>query len=227
VTANVSGEQSKPVDPSVLLNVSILATSGQSSGPVGPVVTAATATATAASVPTAQPTPVPTTAGAQARPGSQTASTTEQTPVTGGSGCDGLEEYQTAFDDAYMNVALQNGDALAFLMSLQQSDSSQNMFEQMTSEQATAMSAFYLALADEIETITPPPFAADWHAVQIEIFRALGDFTGNIASQGLTIASMQASPVLVDLTSKSDAALASAVAVCADFQSWATGESEE
>jgi cyclophilin family peptidyl-prolyl cis-trans isomerase len=227
VTANVSGEQSKPVDPSVLLNVSILATSGQSSGPVGPVVTAATATATAASVPTAQPTPVPTTAGAQARPGSQTASTTEQTPVTGGSGCDGLEEYQTAFDDAYMNVALQNGDALAFLMSLQQSDSSQNMFEQMTSEQATAMSAFYLALANEIETITPPPFAADWHAVQIEIFRALGDFTGNIASQGLTIASMQASPVLVDLTSKSDAALASAVAVCADFQSWATGESEE
>jgi cyclophilin family peptidyl-prolyl cis-trans isomerase len=116
VTANVSGEQSKPVDPSVLLNVSILATSGQSSGPVGPVVTPATATA--ASVPTAQPTPVPTTAGAQARPGSQTASTTEQTPVTGGSGCDGLEEYQTAFDDAYMNVALQNGDALAFLMSL-------------------------------------------------------------------------------------------------------------
>jgi cyclophilin family peptidyl-prolyl cis-trans isomerase len=227
VTANVSGEQSKPVDPSVLLNVSILATSGQSSGPVGPVVTAATATATAASVPTAQPTPVPTTAGAQARPGSQTASTTEQTPVNGGSGCDGLEEYQTAFDDAYMNVALQNGDALAFLMSLQQSDSSQNMFEQMTSEQATAMSAFYLALADEIETITPPPFAADWHAVQIEIFRALGDFTGNIASQGLTIASMQASPVLVDLTSKSDAALATAFAVCADFQSWATGESEE
>jgi hypothetical protein len=97
----------------------------------------------------------------------------------------------------------------------------------MTTEQATAMSEFYYALADAIELITPPSFAVEWHAAPIEIFRALGDFTGNIASQGLTIASMQASPVLVDLTSKSDAALASAVAVCADFQSWATGESEE
>ncbi|HET9662091.1 MAG TPA: peptidylprolyl isomerase [Thermomicrobiales bacterium] len=227
VTANVSGEQSKPVDPSILLNVSILATGGQSGDPVGPVVTAATTTATAAAVPTAQPTPVPTTAGAQARPGSQTASTTGQTPDTGGSGCDGMEEYQTAFDDAYMNVALQNGDALAFLMSLQQSDSSQNMFEQMTTEQATAMSEFYYALADAIELITPPSFAVEWHAAQIEIFRALGEFTANIASQGLTIASMQASPVMVDLTGRSDAALASAIAVCADFQSWATGETEE
>ena len=112
-------------------------------------------------------------------------------------------------------------------MSLQDSDGSQNMFEQMTAEQATAMSAFYLALADEIGKITPPAFAAEWHAVQIEIFRALGDFTANIASQGLTIASMQASPVMIDLTGKSDAALASAVAACADFAAWANGETEE
>jgi cyclophilin family peptidyl-prolyl cis-trans isomerase len=231
--ANSSGEQSKPVDPSVLLNVSILATGDQTGAPAGPVVTTPTATTVAA--PTAQPTAVPpsvtATTGAQARPGSQTASTTTgqtpETPATGGSGCEGFEEYQTAFDDAYFNTALQNGDALAFLMSLQQSDGSQNMFEQMTAEQATAMSAFYLALAGEIGKITPPPFAAEWHAVQIEIFQALGEFTANIASQGLTIASMQASPVLIDLTGKSDAALAGAVALCADFEAWASGETEE
>jgi hypothetical protein len=89
------------------------------------------------------------------------------------------------------------------------------------------MSAFYLALADEIGKITPPPFAAEWHAVQIEIFQALGEFTANIASQGLTIAAMQASPVLNDLTTRSDAALAGAVALCADFEAWASGETEE
>jgi cyclophilin family peptidyl-prolyl cis-trans isomerase len=230
VVANSSGEQSKPVDPSILLNISILATGDQSGAPAGPVVTGPTPTTVA--VPTAQPTAVPpaatATTGAQARPGSQSASTTAtQPPATGGSGCEGLEDYQSAFDDAYFNTALQNGDALAFLMSLQDSDGSQNMFEQMTAEQATAMSAFYLALADEIGKITPPAFAAEWHAVQIEIFRALGDFTANIASQGLTIASMQASPVLIDLTGKSDAALASAVAACADFAAWASGETEE
>jgi peptidyl-prolyl cis-trans isomerase B (cyclophilin B) len=227
VTANASGEQSKPVDPSVLISVAILSPVEQSGTSVGPVITAPTATA--AAIPTAEPTAVPTVAastGAQSRPGNQTASTV-QSPVTGGTDCDGMEDYQTAFDDAYLNVALQNGDALAFLMSLQNSDSSQSMFEQMTAEQAAAMSTFYYALADEITLITPPAFAAEWHGVQIEIFRALGDFTGNIATQGLTIASMQASPVLIDLTTRSDAALASAIAVCADFQAWATGEVDE
>jgi cyclophilin family peptidyl-prolyl cis-trans isomerase len=224
VTSNSSGEQSKPVDPSILLNVSILATGDQTSGPVGPAITAPTAT----TVPPAVPTAMPTTADAQARPGNQAASTTAgQTPVTGGSGCEGLEEYQTAFDDAYMSVALQNSEALAFLMSLQQGDASQNMFEQMTTEQATAMSAFYLALADEIGKITPPPFAAEWHAVQIEIFQALGEFTANIASQGLTIAAKQATPDQNDLTTRSDPALAGAVALCADFEAWASGETEE
>jgi hypothetical protein len=38
---------------------------------------------------------------------------------------------------------------------------------------------------------------------------------------------MQASPVLNDLTTRSDAALAGAVALCADFEAWASGETEE
>ena len=110
VVANSSGEQSKPVDPSILLNISILATGDQSGAPAGPVVIGPTPTTVA--VPTAQPTAVPpaatATTGAQARPGSQSASTTAtQPPATGGSGCEGLEDYQSAFDDAYFNTALQ------------------------------------------------------------------------------------------------------------------------
>ena len=58
--------------------------------------------------------------------------------------------------------------------------------------------------------ITPPAFAAEWHAVQIEIFRALSEFTANISSQGLMIASIQASSVMGDLSSRSDAALLAA-----------------
>ncbi len=123
-----------------------------------------------------------------------------------------------------MATALANSDALAFLMSLQNSTSSESMFQQMTATQAAAMSAFYTALADAIALITPPAFAAQWHSVQIEIFRALGEFTGNIASQGLTIASMQASPIITDLIGKSDTALAAAVAGCSAFQAWASGE---
>lgn len=222
VTASASGEQSKPVDPSILLNVSI--TSGaQGATTEGPVIAAPTATTIA--VATAVPT-VASAGGAQSRPGGSTASTnpTAVTGVTGSAGCEGFEEYKTAFDDAYMNTALANGDALAFLMSLQSSTSSESMFEQMTPEQAAAMSEFYAALADAIALITPPPFAAQWHSVQIEIFRALSEFTGNIASQGLTIASLQASPIMSDLIDRSDAALAAAVASCADFQSWASGE---
>ena len=79
--ANSSGEQSKPVDPSILLNVSILATGDQSGAPVGPAVTGPSPTTVA--VPTAQPTAVSpaatATTGAQARPGSQAASTTSST----------------------------------------------------------------------------------------------------------------------------------------------------
>jgi len=110
-------------------------------------------------------------------------------------------------------------------MSLQDSDTTQSIFEQMTADQASAMSAFYYGLADTIGQISPPPYAAEWHSVQIEIFRALGDFTGNIASQGLTLASIQASPVLIDLTNRSDTAISNAAAVCAEFAPWAAGES--
>ena len=94
----------------------------------------------------------------------------------------------------------------------------------MTPEQAEALSAFYFALADSIGQITPPPFAEEWHQVQIEIFQALGEFTANIATQGLMLASMQMSSRMQDLTGRSNEATESAAAVCADFRAWATGE---
>ena len=210
VTATASGEQSKPIDPSILLNVTIAA-SPPANQPAGPVVAAPTATTDPGD--------------AQSRPGSL--SPTNPVPATLETGCSGLEDYENAFDDTYLQTALQNAEAFAFLVSLQESDGSQSMFELMTSAQASAMSAFYHSLAGAIAQIEPPPFAAEWHAVQIEIFQALGDFTGNIASQGLTLAAMQASNVLDELIERSDAALANAVAACADFQAWANGESGE
>lgn len=217
VTSTPSGEQSKPIDPAVLSSVTIQP-SGPTGAPVGPVVAPPTATAI--------PTTAPATGDAQTRPSSLPAATT-QTPASDVAGCAGFDEYTSAFDDAYFQTALQYPDALAFLMSLQDSDNTQSIFEQMTADQASAMSAFYFGLADTIGQITPPPYAAEWHGVQIEIFRALGDFTGNIASQGLTLASIQASPVLIDLTNRSDEAIPGATAVCAEFGPWASGESGE
>ncbi len=213
VTPTASGEASKPVDPSVLLNVTI--TTGEpANAPAGPVLTTPVATMPAAPSDTAQ-----------TRPGSLPATAP---PVTASlePGCAGFDAYQTAFDDAYVDTAVENPDALAFLMSLQ-NDPSQSMFEQMTAAQANAMSVFYHALADAMAQIPPPPFAAEWHSVQIEIFRALGDFTAKIASQGLTLASMQAAPVLNDLVDRSDAAAASAAGSCAEFEAWASGEQAE
>jgi peptidylprolyl isomerase len=213
VQANPDGEQTKPVDPTVLLNVTIEAG-------IEPAPTTEAPTVQPAATTVVVPTPTVATGSAQDRPGGTTAGTT-----AGSGDCAGLEEYESAFDDAYMSAAFANPDALSFLMGLQEGGS-QNMFEEMTPEQAEALSAFYFALADSIGQIAPPPFAAEWHQVQIEIFQALGEFTANIATQGLTLASMQVSSRLQELTDRSNTATESAAAVCADFRAWATGEAE-
>ncbi len=233
VQAQLDGEQSKPVDPAILLNVTIQVATGTATS-VGPVITAPTQTPvvvvqpTQASQPTAVPTQGAVTGDAQGRPGGSTVatSTTEVSGATGtdAAGCAGFTDYQAAFDDAYTTAAVANPEALAFLLEAQSNPEVQNIFEEITPEEATALSGFYLSLADGIQAITPPAYAAEWHAVQIDIFRALGEFTANIATQGLTIASMQASSAMGDLSSRSDAAVATATAVCADFAAWATGE---
>jgi len=89
------------------------------------------------------------------------------------------------------------------------------------------VSGFYSSLADALAAISPPAFVAEWHTVQVEIFRALSEFTANISSQGLTIASMQASAAMGDLSSRSDAAVVAANAVCDEFLAWAEGSEEE
>ncbi len=230
VQAQLDGEQSKPVDPAILLKVTIQAESGTSTS-VGPVVTAPTQTpvvATQAPQPTTVPTQEVSTGDAQGRPGGSTAPTTatQAAGTTGAetTGCAGFPEYQAAFDDAYTTAAITNPDALAFLLEAQSNPETQNIFEDITPEEATALSGFYLALADGIEAIIPPPYAAEWHAVQIEIFRALGEFTANIATQGIMFASMQASSAMGDLSTRSDAAATAATAICGDFAAWANGD---
>lgn len=232
VQAQSDGEQSNPVDPTMVISVSISG-SGQSTG-VGPVVTMPTQTPMAPAQPTETPPPTvaptqATSAGdAQGRPGGSTASTTGIDPATSGAtGCTGFPEYQAAFDDAYTTAAVANPVALAFLFEAQSNPEIDNIFEAMTQEEATAVSEFYLSLADALATIAPPSFVAEWHGIQIEIFRALGEFTGNIASQGLTIASMQAAPVMNDLSSRSDVAMREANAICGEFEAWAMGSEED
>jgi cyclophilin family peptidyl-prolyl cis-trans isomerase len=237
VQAQLDGEQSKPVDPSVLLSVTIQTAAGAPTA-VGPVVTVPTQTPPVVAQPTEAPPPPaePTQAttpdsSAQGRPGGSTAATSPTavagTTGTDATGCAGFPEYQSAFDGAYTSAAVANPEALAFLLEAQSNPDVQNIFEDITPEEATALSGFYLSLADAIAAITPPAFAAEWHAVQVEIFRALGEFSGNIATQGLMFASMQASSTMGDLSTRSDAAAAAANAACADFAAWATGEEAE
>ena len=234
VQAQVDGEQSKPIDPTMVLTVSIASAPGETSG-VGPALTVPTQTPvpapqpTEVAPPTAEPTQATSAGDAQGRPGGSTATTTgtDTTATSAATGCTGFPEYQDAFDDAYTTAAVANPVALAFLFEAQSNPEVQNIFEEMTSEEATAVSGFYSSLADALALITPPAFAAEWHAVQIEIFRALSEFTANISSQGLMIASIQASSVMGDLSSRSDAALLAANAVCGDFLAWAEGSEEE
>ncbi len=240
VQAQTDGEQSKPVEPTTVLSVAVQnATAGSTAA--GPVVAAPTQTPVVAAQPTqpataptqtpavaTQPTATTTAGAAQGRPGGSTASA-NPTGVAGAAetGCAGFEEYQAAFEEAYTTAAIANPEALAFLLEAQNNPETQNIFEEITPEEATALSGFYLSLSDGIALITPPAFAAEWHAAQIEIFRALGEFTANIASQGLTIASMQASAVMSDLSSRADAGVVAAEAACAGFAVWATGEEPE
>jgi cyclophilin family peptidyl-prolyl cis-trans isomerase len=231
VQAQADGEQSKPVEPVMVTNVTIEGGAGESTS-VGPVIAAPTQTPAAAAQPTqvapptAEPTQATASGDAQGRPGGSTASTSP-TQIAGATGCTGFPEYQAAFDEAYTTAAVANPDALAFLFAAQSNPENQNIFEEITPEEATALSGFYASLSDGIAAITPPAFAAEWHAAQIEIFRALSEFTADIASQGLMFASMQASSVMNDLSTRSDAAVVAANAVCAEFGAWATGEVAE
>lgn len=236
VQAQDDGEQSRPVDPTVLLGVTIESSTGTSTS-VGPVVTVPTQTPepvaqpTQTPLPTVEPTQATASGDAQGRPGGSTTLTSPTAvagvPGTDATGCTGFEEYQAAFDDAYTTAAIANPTALAFLLEAQNSPDEQSIFEDITPEEATALSAFYLSLADAIAAITPPAFAAEWHAVQIEIFRTLSEFSGNIATQGLMFASMQASSTMSDLSTQDEAAVAAANAICGEFAAWATGETAE
>src|SRR5690606_29592172 len=123
----------------------------------------------------------PTSGEAQGRPGVATDTSPTAVAATTSS-CADLPAYQTAFDEAYTTAAIANPDARPFLLEAQSNPEVQNIFEDITPEEASALSGFYLSLADAIEAITPPTFAADWHAVQIEIFRELGECSANIAA---------------------------------------------
>lgn len=237
VQAQADGEQSKPIDPTMVLSVTIQ-NGNDPSGGVGPVIAAPTQTPIAPTQPTqmpqptTEPTQIASAGDAQGRPGSATGSSgVAQAGIMPGTdattGCTGFEEYQAAFDSAYTTAAIANPDALAFLLEAQNNPETQNIFEDITPEEATALSGFYLSLADAIAAIPPPAFAAEWHAAQIEIFRALGEFTANISSQGLMFASMQASTAMSDLSSRSDAAVTAGSAICADFAAWASGDDTE
>jgi cyclophilin family peptidyl-prolyl cis-trans isomerase len=223
VQAQVNGEQSKPVSPTMVLSVTIEAT-GAAPTAVGPALNVPTETPpavepTQAPPPSVEPTQPAASTSAQGRPGSSTAPV-----VPPANGCTGFPEYQVAFDEAYTNAAISNPEALAFLLAVQSNPEVQNIFEEITPEEATALSGFYTSLADALTAIPPPAFAAEWHAIQIEIFRELGEFSGNIATQGLMFASMQAAPTMNDLSSRDSLALAEANAVCGEFAAWATGE---
>ncbi|MCO5222458.1 MAG: hypothetical protein M9947_12870 [Thermomicrobiales bacterium] len=117
-----------------------------------------------------------------------------------------------------------NTDAFVILLMFQDQDDTTNIFEEMTPEEAEAISRFYGSFATELSTIAPPPFAAEWHALQIEIYQALSEFSANIASQGMMFASIQAATLLGDLSDRSTAAEAAASAACADFATWASGD---
>ncbi len=232
VQAQPDGEQSKPVDPAMVLSVTIQTGAGTTSQ-VGPVIAAATQTpAMAAPPPPAPPTATPpqpsASTDAQGRPGSSTNTTTVTgTTPTGDTGCAGLDDYKAAFEESYTTAAIANPEALAVLLEAQSNPETQSLFEDLTPEEATALSGFYGSLADSVAAITPPAFAAEWHMVQIEIFRALSEFTANIASQGLMLASMQASTTMNDLLERSDAAAIAAEAICPGFAAWAAGEEVE
>ncbi|TXG85764.1 MAG: peptidylprolyl isomerase [Thermomicrobiales bacterium] len=230
-----TGEQSKPVEPTTVLGVTIQSAAG-TTGEVGPAFTVPTQTPVAPPQPTAisptvAPTQPSTTGDAQGRPGGASAAanptTVTGTTATGDTGCAGLADYQAAFEESYTSAAIANPEAIAVLLEAQNNPETQGLFDELTPEEATALSGFYRSLADAIEAITPPAFAAEWHMVQIEIFRALSEFSANIASQGLMFASMQASSTMGDLSARSDAATATAEAICPGFAAWALGEEGE
>jgi cyclophilin family peptidyl-prolyl cis-trans isomerase/uncharacterized cupredoxin-like copper-binding protein len=141
------------------------------------------------------------------------------------SGCDGLEEYQAAYDEAFFSGLFSDPDAIALLTKLEGLDAeggfTEGGFSELSPDEWRMVGALFDAIAVEFAAITPPEFAASWHDSQIQIVKAMAEMYRTLGDGGTLLALIPDVAEIERLDSEGLAALESAAVVCPEFREWA------
>ena len=117
--------------------------------------------------------------------------------------CVGLGEYQAAFEYAYLITAANNPEGAALLAELGSPEiGASRSMEDLTSTDLLALSAFLADVANELELVIAPEFAREWHQLQIDTYRLLGEFLATMSVNGQEYATEEFAPRIAALRLK-------------------------
>ena len=150
---------------------------------------------------------------------SGSANGTDQTE-SGAIGCEGLEDYQEAYDDAAATAVFSHPEAMPLVLELENLD-----FEQaedlLTPDEWLILAALFESVSVELDAVEPPAFAADWHQNQVEGFGLLGDMLQAAGDGGFTLAALTYATEIMRIEAEFNTAIEEASAICPEFRAWA------
>lgn len=140
--------------------------------------------------------------------------------------CAGFEDYQNAYDAAFlMGIAL-NPDATDVLLAWDNAIDIDAALEATTPAEFRAVSNLLADVATEMEDISPPSFAARWHRNEIAYMWLFSEVFATAADSSLTTASIIYYSDNVALEAEEEAALEEASG-CPAFVAWAMEDDDE
>jgi cyclophilin family peptidyl-prolyl cis-trans isomerase len=119
--------------------------------------------------------------------------------------CVGLGAYQAAFKFAYLVTAENNPEGAALLAELGSAlIGASGSMEDLTSTDLLAVSAFLADVANALELVIAPEFAREWHQLQIDTYRLLGEFLASMSANGQEYATEEFAPRIAALRLMTD-----------------------
>jgi hypothetical protein len=147
-------------------------------------------------------------------------------PATRGIGpCDGLNIYQGFYLVAYSRTSSEHAAAITLLLGASESGMDPDAyFSSLASEDFQLLQAYYLALAEVMDEISPPEFASTWHELQQDSLRLTGEIYGEAVRLGLSQAGVGHGEESAQVIAELNAFFASPNP-CPAFLTWAREQS--
>ena len=151
--------------------------------------------------------------------GSANTSTSTQavSPTELAGSCAGFPEYQRAYEDALLTALFAHPDASDILVDWDEDGSD---FANLTSYEISLLAGLFSDFVVELERITPPPIAAEWHQLEVEKMRLLTNLLIDASTLGPIVAALSYSDEVDRLDAEVERALSRASA-CSQFVTWA------